>query len=165
MSYHERSSTCTGRYPALFVPHPHLSDEVNRNICQSEIEGGVFLNDLGVGTVLEVETQNRFYRIQHHGNGQVIISGHPQFCPQPVLVDLHGSTWGGSMLKVGFVGRGMHLEFRHPHHGVIHTSRIEEVRELNGGASQSFRSWESAFIVPPPGAEAGEIGLEPGRGR
>ena len=26
--------------PKLFMPHPNLSDEVNRNIAQSEIEGG-----------------------------------------------------------------------------------------------------------------------------
>jgi hypothetical protein len=46
------------------------------------------------------------------------------------LVNVHGSTWGGSMLKVAFIGRGMHLEFRHPQHRVITTSRIVEVRQV-----------------------------------
>jgi hypothetical protein len=37
------------------------------------------------------------------------------------------------MLKVGFIGRGMHLEFRHPDYAQpIVTSRIEDVRELTG---------------------------------
>ena len=27
--------------PKPFIPHPNFSDEVNRNIVQSEIEGGV----------------------------------------------------------------------------------------------------------------------------
>src|ERR1700736_4999636 len=36
----------------LFVAHPHLSDSVNHNIIQSEIEGGVHLRDLPPGSVL-----------------------------------------------------------------------------------------------------------------
>jgi hypothetical protein len=45
-------STC----PNPFRAHPNLSDEVNRNFVQSEIEGGVFLHDLPPATVLEVQT-------------------------------------------------------------------------------------------------------------
>jgi len=60
----------------------------------------------------------------------VLISGHPEYCPEPVLVAITGSSWGGSMLKSGFVGRGMHLEFSHPAYRVpITTSRIKDVRE------------------------------------
>jgi hypothetical protein len=44
--------------PKPFIPHPNFSDEVNRNIVQSEIEGGVYLDDLSEGAVLEVETQH-----------------------------------------------------------------------------------------------------------
>jgi hypothetical protein len=32
------------------------------------------------------------------------------------------------MLKVRFIGRGMHLEFRHPEYRTIMTSRIVDVR-------------------------------------
>ncbi len=115
--------------PSPVVPHPNLADEVNRNICRSEIEGGVFLDDLNAGAVLEIETENRVYRIENRANGRILISGHPKFCPGPVLVKLAGSTWGGSMLRLGFIGRGMRLEFRHPVFGVVLTSRIEEIHE------------------------------------
>jgi len=114
--------------PNFFRPHPNLSDEVNRNIVQSEIEGGVHLDDLGEGAILEVETQNRLYTIVNCGQGKALISGHAKFCPYPVLVFIHGSTWGGSMLKVRFIGRGMRLEFRHPTYQTITTSRIVEIR-------------------------------------
>lgn len=114
--------------PNFFCPHPNLSDEVNRNIVQSEIEGGVHLDDLGEGAVLEVETQNRLYTIVNCGRGKALISGHYKFCPHPVLVWIHGSTWGGSMLKVRFIGRGMRLEFQHPTYHTITTSRIVEIR-------------------------------------
>lgn len=115
--------------PDLFLPHRNLSDEVNRNIVRSEIEGGVYLDDLPRGAALEVETQNRSYKIVNRGQGQALISGHPKFCPDPVLVSIQGSNWGGSMLKVRFIGRGMRLEFRHPEFRTIMTSRIVDIRE------------------------------------
>ena len=103
---------------------------MNHNIVQSEIEGGVFLKDLPSTTVLEIQTQNHCYTAVLVDEGSVLISGHPEYCPQPVLVAIAGSTWGGSMLKRRFVGRGMHLEFRHPDYRTpIVTSRVKEIRE------------------------------------
>jgi hypothetical protein len=116
--------------PQPFRCHPNLSDEVNRNIAQSEIEGGVFLNDLPPATVLEIQTQHHCYQVVLLDHNNVLISGHPQYCPEPIQVAIAGSTWGGSMLKRRFVGRGMHLEFRHPQYQTpIMTSRVEEIRE------------------------------------
>ncbi len=114
-----------------FMPHPNFSDEVNRNIVQSEIEGGVWLDDLSEGAVLEVQTQNRCYAIVSRGRGQELISGHPQFCPDPVPVRIEGSTWGGVMLKRRFIGRGMNLEFQHHIYQRVMTSRIVDIRALN----------------------------------
>src|ERR1035438_3904253 len=112
-----------------FAPNDHLDDTVNRRIVQSEIEGGVHLHDVQPGTILEVMTQNRAYTIQYQGLGQALISGHPVFCPEPVLVSIHGSTWGGSMLKERYIGRGMHLEFGRPQLQPTTTSLIVDVRE------------------------------------
>ena len=70
--------------PAVFTPNAHLSDEINRNIIQSEIEGGVFLNNLPQGAVLEIETQNRVYTLVSREDGDALLSGHPTFCPDTV---------------------------------------------------------------------------------
>jgi hypothetical protein len=114
----------------MFTPHPNLGDEVNGNIIRSEIEGGVSLGDLPPSTVLEIQTQHHRYTAVFLGESQALISGHPEFCPEPVLVAIAGSTWGGSMLKLRYIGRGMHLEFCHPEYRTpIVTSRIQEVRE------------------------------------
>jgi hypothetical protein len=123
--------------PKPFMPHPNLSDEVNRNIVQSEIKGGVWLDDLSEGAVLEVETQNRWYTIVIRARGQELISGHPQFCPDPIAVRIEGSTWGGSMLKLRFIGRGMRLELRHPVFRTILTSRIVDMRASEQPASDA----------------------------
>jgi (2Fe-2S) ferredoxin len=67
--------------PGLFMPHPGFSDEVNRNITQSEIEGGVCLDALSEGAVLEVETQHHWYTIVNRSGGEALISGHPTTPP------------------------------------------------------------------------------------
>ena len=108
--------------------HPNLSDEVNRNIIQSEIEGGVHLRDLAPSSVLSIQTRNRVYTVVILTDDSVLISGHPEFCPEPAEVRINGSTWGGSMIKTKYVGRGMHLEFEHPVHRTIITSRIVDIQ-------------------------------------
>jgi hypothetical protein len=114
----------------MFNPHPNLADDVNRSIIQSEIEGGVFLTDLPPSTVLEIQTMHHRYTAVLLGGSEALLSGHPEFCPEPVQVAIAGSTWGGSMLKLQYVGRGMHLEFRHPAYPTpIVTSPIQEIRD------------------------------------
>jgi len=118
-----------------FEPHPNFDDSINRAICESEIEGGVHIDDLPVGAVLDVQTVNTLYHLENRGDGEVLISGHPEICPVPVLVNFHGSTWGSAMLKMGFVGREMSLEFRHPEKGLVRTSRVREIHEINARIS------------------------------
>ena len=72
--------------PKLFTPHPNLGDAVNHNFIASEVEGGVFLDQLPPGTVLCVETRNRSYILVNRGNGEALISGHPTFC-RPCLAN------------------------------------------------------------------------------
>ena len=115
--------------PDLFSTNQHFCDAINRNIVQSEIEGGVYLPNLPRGAAVEIETRNHTYMLVNCGDNAAMISGHPKYCPKPVKVSIQGSTWGGSLLKQGFIGRSMHLEFTHPDfRGSITTSRIVEVR-------------------------------------
>jgi len=118
-----------------FRPHPNFDDAINRAICQSEMEGGVGLDELPIGAVLDVQTANNLYQIENRGDGEVLISGHPEICPEPVLVSFHGSTWGTPMLKVRFIGREMHMEFHHPEKGIVRTSRVRDIWERNAASS------------------------------
>ena len=122
--------------PRLFTPHPHLSDEINRRIVESEVEGGVLLHDLRAGAALEIRTQNRIYHMVYCGADDALICGHPEFCPKPVRVRVNGSTWGGSLLKQSFIGRGMRLEFEHPLYSRIVTSPVVEIRETQAATSE-----------------------------
>jgi hypothetical protein len=76
--------------PALYTAHPNLADEVNRNIIQSEIEGGVYLRDLPLGAVLAIETRNRFYTLVNLGG--------PHLRPSRLLSGPGGSAHPGLQL-------------------------------------------------------------------
>lgn len=116
--------------PALPPPNPYWPGLYNRRIIRSEIEGGVDLRNLPPGSTLEVRTRNRSYTIVTRAMNEVEISGHPEFCPQPVAAIVHGSTWGGAMLKQHFIGRGMQMEFQIPGCLPITTTSILDVREI-----------------------------------
>ena len=121
--------------PTFAIPHGNLVSEmngaeINGSIPGSEIEGGVYLSELPYGVSLELETLHHTYLLVNLGAGMALISGHPQYCPTPVEVLISGSNWGGSLLKSGFVGRGMRLEFLHPDHDLVTTSRVRSIRQL-----------------------------------
>ena len=116
-----------------FQAHPNLCQELNDVIAESELMGGVFIKDLPVGKTLKVRTQNTVYFIDRVSEGPegLTIQGHPRYCKEPVKAYILGSNFGGSMIKIGFVGRGMYMEFSTENRrGTIVTSQIQEVEEI-----------------------------------
>jgi len=106
--------------------HPNLSLSINKAISQSEKDGGLWLKDLPDNCMVEVQTQNTKYEIRRLGEGWEI-KGSKRFCPDWTPCHISGSTWGGSMLKMGFIGMGMCLEFGTPTSRRVTTSFIKEV--------------------------------------
>jgi hypothetical protein len=127
MQANEQMNTLSGLH--AFETHANFEVAINDAIAESELQGGVHLNDLPVGAVLEVETANHQYRLENRGDGQVLVSGHPEFFLEPLLAHLQGSTWGTPLLKWRFIGRGMRMELLHPQIGVVITSPVREIRE------------------------------------
>jgi hypothetical protein len=80
------------------------------------------------GSMIDVETSSRHYRIECLGGSSIRVSGHPEYCPEPVSASLQGSVDKEGVLEVGFIGCGMRmiflLEDTHP----ITTSRVLHVR-------------------------------------
>ena len=114
----------------MFESHPNLSDEVNNAIAESELAGGVFLDKLAVGKKLQVQTKHTLYTIERREDG-LYISGNAKYCAEPTLCRIPGSNFGGSMLKMNFVGRGMYMEFHTDAHPTrLVTSQIQEVTEV-----------------------------------
>jgi hypothetical protein len=109
---------------------PYPSAEASRE-APSANEDGVYLDDLQEGAVVELETAHHHYRIEKCDHAKAVISGHPTFCPEPITVQIEGSTRSGLPSKPGFIGRGMHLIFEHPVFHSVATSRIREIHVVS----------------------------------
>jgi hypothetical protein len=110
-----------------FKPHPNWDDRVNDNITRSEAEGGAWLKDLAVGKQLSVVTRNQVFVIQRREDGLYISDALGM-----VPVTIAGSTWGGSMLRMKFIGIGMFMEYRPATSDrVLLSAEILDIQESN----------------------------------
>ena len=78
-----------------------------------------------------VRTINTDYHLDIDGSAVKVMDerrdGRPQRFPKAVACNIHGSTWGGSMLKMDYIGVGMHLEFHTDGHPTLTTSEIQSL--------------------------------------
>ena len=85
--------------------------------------------ELPPGSLVEVETKNRIYRVECLGGSAIRISGHPEHCPTPVPGQLKGSANEGEPLEAGgVIGRGRRLEFFLENRGILLTTKVISVR-------------------------------------
>ena len=83
--------------------------------------------NLELGSLIDVETTSRHYRIECLGGNTIRVSGHPQFCPTPVVAQLEGSVTGQGMIEDGIIERGMRMVFMFEDHLPVTTSRVLHV--------------------------------------
>ena len=84
-------------------------------------------NNLAQGSLIDVETKSRHYRIECLGGNAIRISGHPELCPDPVPAQIHGSVNREGALELGLIGRGMRLIFLLDMSRPVTTSRVLHV--------------------------------------
>jgi len=106
--------------------HPNIDNKIVDRINQSEEDGGVWLKDVSVGDTIFVKTKNTKYVIKKTEKG-FKIEGNKIYCPNPTSCTINGSTWGASMLKIGFIGVGMHMEYYVEGHRGVTTTKIQSV--------------------------------------
>jgi len=85
-------------------------------------------NHLLPGSLIDVETKSRHYRIECLGGCAIRVSGHPQYCPEPVPASFQGSVDQQGVLEQGFIGRGMRMIFLLDDVRPVTTSRVLHVR-------------------------------------
>jgi hypothetical protein len=90
---------------------------------------GVDLKSLRAGSLIDVETESRHYRIECLGGDAIRISGHPEYCPKPVEAGLQGSVDEDGNVDLSVIEPGARLVFFLNHRPVT-TSRIVRV-EVN----------------------------------
>jgi hypothetical protein len=94
------------------------------------------------GSFIDVETTSRHYRIECLGGNAIRISGHPDYCPDPVPAQLHGSLNPEGEFESGLIGRGMRLIFLLNERRPVTTSRVLHVHvdQPHGGRTKSSPS-------------------------
>jgi|SRR5215469_2403631 len=83
----------------------------------------VDVNTLGPGALVDVETKSRHYRIECLGGTAIRISGHPEFCPDPVRADLGGAI-GKDGVEPGLIEIGLRLLLLFNGERPLTTSRV-----------------------------------------
>jgi hypothetical protein len=89
------------------------SNGISSNGISSNCISGVDPGSLRPGSTIDVETKTRHYHIECLGGETIRISGHPEYCPQPVPAHV-----------VGPIARGTHLTFLLNDLRPITTSRV-----------------------------------------
>lgn len=80
------------------------------------------------GSMIDVETNSRHYRIECLGGNSIRVSGHPDYCPDPVNASLQGSVDRDGYLETGSIACGMRMIFLLDDAHPITTSRVLHVR-------------------------------------
>jgi len=84
----------------------------------------IILAGLRPGSLIDVETRSRHYRIECMGGSEIRISGHPEYCLTPVAAHLHGSIDSEGTLEPGMIERGSKLMFFLNGNRPLTTSRV-----------------------------------------
>ncbi len=100
-------SSSASRRPPDVVPRP-----LDGFIEAASRAGGIGVIKLDAFTTLVVRTANSVYRITilKPYAREVLVEGGTHF-PERTRAYLSGSNFGGSCLKMGWVGLGLHMEF------------------------------------------------------
>jgi hypothetical protein len=106
-------------------------------------ERQVDLRNLRPGSLIDVETKSRHYHIEFLGGAAVRISGHPDYCPDPVPAQLQGSIDEEGELEAGLIEQGMRLMFFMNDVFPFTTSRVisvhvDQPKTIRAGASSGY---------------------------
>jgi hypothetical protein len=90
---------------------------------------GLFLEGLNPGSIIDLETKSRKYRLEYVNGDVVRVSGHASICPDPREMHLRGSMRGLEELEPGYIAPGMRLVLDKPEEGLsVTTSEVISIR-------------------------------------
>jgi hypothetical protein len=101
---------------------------------------GVNPASLRPGSLIDVETGSRHYRIECLGGSTIRISGHPEYCLTPVPARLFGSIDSKGAVGLDLIERGSRVMFFLNGDHKLTTSRVVSVHVDQPEAVQSSSS-------------------------
>ena len=91
---------------------------------------GVDVAKLKPGTRLVVKTQNSTYGFVTTAEPREVYAKGGKKIPKAKKVFLTGSTWGGSCLKIGWIGITMHMEIHLDSKRMLRTTAVKSIRVI-----------------------------------
>lgn len=116
----------------------------NSEVSIMVFSNGFNISTLNRGTILRVKTMNSEYVIQLLEKNKVLVQGGKYF-EQPTKAVFKGSTWGGSMLKLEWIGKNMSMEFGYSlKNGLdtVLTSGVQAVKVIPEDGITFLLEWE-----------------------
>lgn len=102
----ESSTIIQRRNEATRIPRSSTLDGFVEGIAENR---GIDLRQLDPLTTIRVRTHNSRYHLVITSGTSAIVQG-GQFFPDPTAARIDGSGFGGSVLKVGWIGVGLRME-------------------------------------------------------
>ena len=101
---------------------------------KSCLDNGIHVHKLKPGTLILVATKNSLYKIvKSDVTDEVVIQG-GKYVSHPKLARFTGSTFGGSMIKLCWIGFGMQMEIYIPEDKMkLKTSVVHAARVIGNG--------------------------------
>lgn len=99
----------------------------------NEKNDGFKFSELSPNTIIFIKTKSSNYEITYSPSSKTLIKGgtlpdHTTRYPEPQEIEIIGSSWGGNMLKLDWIGKNMCLNFIEKSSGkTITTSLIQEL--------------------------------------
>ena len=102
----------------------HLGPEINKIIEDQDDLGGISIQSLNEGDRIFVTTKRTNYIIEKIKDQEIKIKGGKHF-PEDTEVLLKGSTWGTSLIKLGWIGYNMLMEIHTKNGKILSTSPVK----------------------------------------
>lgn len=112
-----------------------LDPELKAKIEEQNQLGGIDIRKLKKGTRLIVRTRNSEYTLVLSGKPGHLTASGGKHLHEPQPIQFPGSTFGGSCLKTGWIGYGMHMEMYLPDGRVLTTSPVVMAEVIGDGWS------------------------------
>lgn len=105
--------------------NPHRQFEIARIINKHKDDPGIDVYKLKPGTKIKVKTERSLYEFEVTDTPGRLLARGGKYISGIEEIHLTGSTYGGSMIRVGWIGQDMLMEYVLPHKRIT-SSRVVE---------------------------------------
>ena len=108
------------------MTHPNLSPEINDQVEKGNTDSGFFVNKMEPGTMIHIVTRRTSYTlvVVNPAENEVAMISTQEGIEGPDLWSVMGSGWGGSLMKVGWIGLNAQMRMRRLSGGLLESSSV-----------------------------------------